>query len=108
MHFLSHIDLSLPDLYSALISADAVIINWETFVQKLGVVNHEKITDDIYMTATYNEECFYYVLEAWLMKEEGTGDLPRTWDTVLTTLKDSDIPIAAAQVEESLVNQQLS
>ena len=81
--------------------------NWETFVQKIGVVDHEKITDDIYMTAIYDEDCFYYVLEAWLMKEEGTGDLPRTWDTVLTALEDSGISNAAAKLEESLEKKHL-
>ena len=60
------------------------------------------------MTATYDEECLYYVLEAWLMKEEGTGDLPRTWETVLTALEDSGISNAAAKLEESQEKKHLS
>ena len=56
-----------------------------------------------------DRECLYYVLEAWLAKEEGTGDLPRTWETVLSALEDSGIPIqfvpANLKVEESLENQ---
>ena len=91
--------------------------SWKSFAQKLGVFNDlieiaEKVTGDIYdcsgkYKVQYYQECLYYVLEAWMMKEEGTGDLPRTWETVLFALENSGFPNAAAKLKESPRNQHL-
>ena len=108
---LSHVDLILPELYSGLILADTVETSWKIFAQKLGVYDDlieiaEKATGDIYNCTgkhkvQYYQECLYYVLEAWVMKEEGTGDLSRTWETVLSALEDSGFSITAAKLEGS-------
>ena len=113
-----NVDLTLPELYSVLVLADTVKTSWKIFAQKLGVLDDlieiaEKVTGDICdcsgkYKVHYYQECLYYVLEAWMMKEEGTGDLSRTWETVFSALKDSGFSMAAAKLEESLENQHLS
>ena len=92
--------------------------NWKIFAQKLGIFDDliqiaEKITGDIYdcsgkYKVQYYQECLYYVLEAWVMKEEGTGDLPRTWETVLTALEDCGISVDTTKMEQSLEEKHLS
>ena len=32
-------------------------------------------------------ECLYRLLEEWLYEKKGTGDLPRTWYTIVTALE---------------------
>ena len=44
--------------------------------------------------------CLYNVLEAWLCEDEGTGDLPRTWDTIVTVLESCRIPTLAESLRK--------
>ena len=48
------------------------------------------------------KECLYNVLEAWLFKEEDTGDLPRTWNTVISALESSNLLTIAESVKKQI------
>ena len=49
-----------------------------------------------------SNECLYSVLEAWLLEEEGTGDLPRTWDTIVTALESCSISTFAESLRKQI------
>ena len=36
-----------------------------------------------------SEDCFLSLAEKWLGHEDGTGDLPRTWETVVKAVNDT-------------------
>ena len=44
--------------------------------------------------------CMLQLVEKWLCHETGTGDLPRTWETVVQAAKDIDQKDLAAQLEQ--------
>ena len=48
------------------------------------------------------KECLYNVLEAWLSEEEGTGDLHRTWDTIVTVLESCSIFTLAESLRKQI------
>ena len=49
-----------------------------------------------------SNECLYSVLEAWLSEEEGTGDLPRTWDAIVTALESCSISTLAESLRQQI------
>ena len=48
------------------------------------------------------KECLYNVLEAWLLEEKDTGDLPRTWHTVISALESSNLLTLAESVKKQI------
>ena len=48
------------------------------------------------------KECLYHLLEEWLCKEKGTGDLPRTWDTIVTALESCGISTLAESLRKQI------
>ena len=48
------------------------------------------------------KECLYNLLEAWLSEEEGTSDLPRTWDTIVTALENCSISTLAESLRKQI------
>ena len=48
------------------------------------------------------EVCLYNLLEAWLSEKEGTGDLPRKWDTIVTVLESCRIPTLAESLRKQI------
>ena len=49
-----------------------------------------------------SKECLYSILEAWFSEEEGTGDLPRTWDTIVTALESCSISNLAESLRKQI------
>ena len=45
-----------------------------------------------------NELCMVKLVEKWLDHENGTGDLPRTWETVVQTVEDTGETVLADQL----------
>ena len=48
------------------------------------------------------KQCLYHLLEKWLYEEDGTGDLPRTWDTIVTALESCGIPTLAESLRRQI------
>ena len=42
--------------------------------------------------------CMLQLVEKWLHHEDGTGDLPRTWKTVVQAVKDAGNGLLAEQL----------
>ena len=49
------------------------------------------------------KECFVKLCSNWLNKEEGTGDKPRTWRTVIEAVRECEYPEEAARAVEQLI-----
>ena len=43
-------------------------------------------------------ECMLQLMEKWVCHDSGTGDLPRTWETVVQALKDTGVEALAQQL----------
>ena len=53
--------------------------------------------------------CMLHLVEKWLYHEDGTGNRPRTWDTVVQAVKDTGNGLLAEQLaQEYAVQLQLS
>ena len=50
----------------------------------------------------FGEDCFKELVRRWLRSGDGTGDLPRTWETVLQALKLTGFPLLVEDVREVL------
>ena len=50
-------------------------------------------------------DCFVAVTSIWLSCESGTGNLPRTWDTVFDALKLTGYPDLVDHVQEELASE---
>ena len=48
------------------------------------------------------KECLYHLLEVWLYEEKATGDLPRTWDTIVTVLESCSISTLAESLRKQI------
>ena len=48
------------------------------------------------------KECLRHILQEWLCEEEGTGDLPRNWDTILSTLERCRITTLADSLRKQI------
>ena len=44
------------------------------------------------------EDCMLDLLERWTSNEEGTGTLPRTWQTIVDAVKKTGLPKIAEDV----------
>ena len=45
-------------------------------------------------------ECMLQLVEDWMCHEDGTGDLPRTWKTVVQAVKDTGAGVLTQQLAE--------
>ena len=45
------------------------------------------------------EDCMLQLVEGWVCNRDGTGELPRTWKTVMQAVKDMKVPLPR-QLEE--------
>ena len=48
------------------------------------------------------EDCFKELINRWLRSGDGTGDLPRTWETVFKALRLTGFPLLVEDVREAL------
>ena len=48
------------------------------------------------------EDCMLQLVEDWVCKKDGTGELPRTWKTVVQVLKEMKVPLPE-QLKEQCV-----
>ena len=104
--------LILLDVYSALTTEDIVASRWQLFAHYLKVERDfiQLIEEACFESSgrfygqkrLKREVCLYNVLEAWLSKKEGTGDLPRTWDTIVTVLEICRIPTLAESLRKQI------
>ena len=102
--------LILSDVYSALTTEDVVVSKWKLFAHNLKVgmdfiqLIEEACLDSFgkFYELGKLKECLYNVLEAWLSEEEGTGDLPRTWDTIVTALESCSISTLAESLRKQI------
>ena len=100
----------LTDVYSALATEDVVASKWKLFAQYLEFETEfiqlieEACLDSC--SSFYGQgmlkECLYNVLEAWLYEEEGTDELPRTWDTIVTVLESCGIFTLAESLRKQI------
>ena len=80
---------------------------WKEFAVHLHV--ETRITDVVYKQClAIVEHCFKEVTGRWLCGEEGTGDLPRTWETVFEALRLTGWPLLVEDVREALLQGKFS
>ena len=64
---------------------------WEVFATHLRV--ERNVREGIHSECLGNvTRCFSELTDRWLFREEGTGDLPFTWDTVFIDLRQRGQP----------------
>ena len=62
-------------------------VKWSEFSLYLGIEKH--IRDEVSLNChRVAKDCFIKVVSRWLSHEDGTGDNPRTWETVFSALRD--------------------
>ena len=75
---------------------------WKEFSECLHVKRN--IIDSVHQQCLGEAvKCFLKVTDRWLAREEGTGDLPRTWDTVFDVLTLTGYPFLVDDIKENLV-----
>ena len=80
---------------------------WKEFAVHLHV--ETRTTDVVYKQClAIVEDCFKEVTGRWLCGEEGTGDLPRTWETVFEALRCTGYPLLVKDVREALLQGKFS
>ena len=62
-------------------------VKWSEFSLYLGIEKHvrDEVSHNCHRAA---KDCFIEVVGRWLSHEDGTGDSPRTWETVFSALCD--------------------
>ena len=80
---------------------------WKEFAINLGVQRNirEEIAFDSQRVAKDN---FIEVVYRWLSHEDGTGDNPRTWGTVVMALREIGCPIPLENLKRKLLQYQKS
>jgi hypothetical protein len=74
---------------------------WKEFAVHLHV--ETRTTDVVYKQClAIVEECFKELTRRWLHSGDGTGDLPRTWETVFKALRLTGFPLLVEDVREAL------
>ena len=74
---------------------------WNTFVVYLGIEKH--IRDEVsYKCLREPKDRFIEVVGRWLSHEDGTGDSPRTWETVFSALCDMGQSYLVEEVKAEL------
>ena len=49
-----------------------------------------------------SKQCLHHLLEEWLYEKNGTGDLPRTWGTIVTALESCRISSLAESLRKQI------
>jgi ankyrin repeat protein len=76
--------------------------SWEKFATHLHI--HRKVIEGVHKECSgIVRDCFVAMTRKWLHSEIGTGDLPRTWQTVCDALEKIDHPDIAEDVKETLL-----
>ena len=79
---------------------------WEVFATHLRV--ERNVREGIHSECLGNvTRCFSEVTDRWLSGEKGTGDLPRTWDTVFNALKLTGYPLLVQDIKNTLAENQV-
>ena len=74
---------------------------WKEFAVHLHV--ETRITDVVYKQClAIVEDCFKELTRRWLHSGDGTGDLPRTWETVFKALRLTGFPLLVEDIREAL------
>ena len=74
---------------------------WNTFAVYLGIEKH--IRDEVsYKCLREPKDCFIEVVGRWLSHEDGTGDNPRTWETVFSALQEMGFTLLGKEVTQKL------
>ena len=104
--------LILSDVYLALTTEDVVASNWKLFALCLKVeMDFIQLIEEACFESSgrsygqkilKKEACLYNALEAWLSNKEGTGDLPRTWETIVTVLESCRISTLAESLRKQI------
>ena len=58
------------------------------------------IMDSINRETSNVDQCMLLLVEKWVCLQDGTGDLPRTWETVVQAVKDMGKGLLAEQLAE--------
>ena len=72
--------------------------DWREFGTFLYVT--PSIMDGISKDNSHVKSCMLRLVEKWLVCENGTGDLPRTWQTVVQAVKNTGKGLLAEQLAE--------
>ena len=81
-----------------------IYAKWEMFATHLQVERERR--EGIYAQCHgIVTDCFVAVTSIWLSCESGTGNLPRTWDTVFDALKLTGYPDLVDHVQEELASK---
>ena len=64
-----------------------ICVKWSELSLYLGIEKHirDEVSHNCHRVA---KDCFIEVVGRWLLHEDGTGDKPRTWETVFSALRD--------------------
>ena len=74
---------------------------WNTFAVYLGIEKH--IRNEVsYKCLREPRDCFIEVVGQWLSHEDGTGDNPRTWETVFSALREIGFTLLVKEVTQKL------
>ena len=74
---------------------------WNMFSLYLGVQKH--VRDEVsHNSQRMAKGCFVEVVGRWLSNDDGTGDSPRTWETVCSALEDIGHAPLAEEVKQKL------
>ena len=80
---------------------------WKEFAVHLHV--ETRITDVVYKQClAIVDDCFKEMTRRWLCGEDGTGDLPRTWETVFEALRWTEFPLFVEDIREELFQGKFS
>ena len=79
-----------------------IYAEWDMFATHLQV---ERMRREGIRTQCHGTDCFVAVTSIWLSCESGTGNLPRTWDTVFDALKLTGYPDLVDHVQEELASE---
>ena len=76
-------------------------VKWSEFSLYLGIEKHirDEVSHNCHRVA---KDCFIEVFHRWLSHEDGTGDSPRTWETVFSALHDMGQPYLVEEVKAEL------
>ena len=77
---------------------------WIPFAVYLGIEKH--IRDEVsYKCLREPKDCFIEAVGRWLSHEDGTGDSPRTWETVFSALQEMGFTLLVKEVTQKLSNR---
>ena len=78
-----------------------ICVKWSEFSLYLGIEKHirDEVSHNCHRMA---KVCFIEIVGRWLSHEDGTGDSPRTWETVFSALRDMGLSHLVEEVEAEL------